>query len=284
MAKKKRQPGIFKRGLLCATFALAAVLPFAAVVNAAPDCPDAIPPDTATAEQLYVFNEQAVARPVCADDFGGRWQSMLSRYEYMTDDTAEAQAYREYLSQFDNLRGRDMRYMVWDVTYRVNKDIHYTHDNTRAGNPDNRAEDYWQSPVETAQLKSGDCEDYAIEKYFILRYLGVPAERMYIATVNIDGDTDGVNHAVLLVNMAPEGREFAPGDGSDYVILDSNNNVLVQTTDSNFSVYGIRNENGYWNPPDPAHVAAVKVALQTPPGTTISSVVPKNNPQGPAPT
>lgn len=38
--------------------------------------------------------------------------------------------------------------------------------------------DYWQSPAETAELGTGDCEDYAIVKYYRLRKLGVPDSKM----------------------------------------------------------------------------------------------------------
>jgi transglutaminase-like putative cysteine protease len=32
--------------------------------------------------------------------------------------------------------------------------------------------DYWQTPAETIQLLTGDCEDYALLKYFACRQLG----------------------------------------------------------------------------------------------------------------
>lgn len=57
-------------------------------------------------------------------------------------------------------------------------------------------EDYWATPCEFV-LKSGDCEDYAIAKYFALKELGVPVKTMRIAAVN---DTiRGAGHAVLVL-------------------------------------------------------------------------------------
>src|SRR5690606_37404712 len=44
------------------------------------------------------------------------------------------------------------------------------------------AGDYWATPAEFLG-RGGDCEDYAIAKYFLLRELGVPAETMRIAVV-----------------------------------------------------------------------------------------------------
>lgn len=43
--------------------------------------------------------------------------------------------------------------------------------------------EYWASPREFISRRGGDCEDYAIAKYFALRLFGIPAERMRIVTV-----------------------------------------------------------------------------------------------------
>ena len=39
-------------------------------------------------------------------------------------------------------------------------------------------EDYWATPAETLASNGGDCEDYAIAKYFTLKELGVPIARL----------------------------------------------------------------------------------------------------------
>ncbi len=38
--------------------------------------------------------------------------------------------------------------------------------------------DYWASPMELLASNGGDCEDFALAKYFTLRELGVPDERL----------------------------------------------------------------------------------------------------------
>lgn len=43
--------------------------------------------------------------------------------------------------------------------------------------------DYWATPVELLTSGRGDCEDYAIAKYFTLRQLGIPAEQLRITYV-----------------------------------------------------------------------------------------------------
>jgi predicted transglutaminase-like cysteine proteinase len=43
--------------------------------------------------------------------------------------------------------------------------------------------DYWATPIEALWKGAGDCEDYAIAKYFSLRRLGVPSEKLLITYV-----------------------------------------------------------------------------------------------------
>ena len=45
------------------------------------------------------------------------------------------------------------------------------------------AEDYWATPAEFSASYGGDCEDYAIAKYFALKELGVPTTRLRITYV-----------------------------------------------------------------------------------------------------
>ena len=47
--------------------------------------------------------------------------------------------------------------------------------------------DYWATPVEFLATNGGDCEDFSIAKYFSLRALGIPTEKlrlMYVTALN----------------------------------------------------------------------------------------------------
>ena len=46
-----------------------------------------------------------------------------------------------------------------------------------------RQTDYWATPVEALIKGAGDCEDYSIAKYFTLRRLGVPSDKLRITYV-----------------------------------------------------------------------------------------------------
>ncbi len=50
-------------------------------------------------------------------------------------------------------------------------------------------EDFWATPVEFLASGAGDCEDYSIAKYFTLRELGVPDDKLritYVKAVTLD--------------------------------------------------------------------------------------------------
>lgn len=55
--------------------------------------------------------------------------------------------------------------------------------------------DYWATPYEFMEV-NGDCEDYAIAKYYSLRAAGMPADKMRIIILQ-DLNLGGIIHAVL---------------------------------------------------------------------------------------
>jgi len=66
--------------------------------------------------------------------------------------------------------------------------------------------DYWASPLEMLEKGAGDCEDFAIAKYFSLVALGVPVQKLRMVYVRAQiGGPDGVvqAHMVLAYYAAP---------------------------------------------------------------------------------
>ena len=60
----------------------------------------------------------------------------------------------------------------------VNRRVSFGNDAAIWGQPD-----YWATPLETLGRGQGDCEDYAIAKYFILVSAGMPASRLRLVYV-----------------------------------------------------------------------------------------------------
>jgi predicted transglutaminase-like cysteine proteinase len=68
--------------------------------------------------------------------------------------------------------------------------------------------DYWATPLETLGLGAGDCEDFAIAKYFSLKEVGVAPEKLRLIYVRARiGSSDAVAsqaHMVLAYYAQPE--------------------------------------------------------------------------------
>ncbi|MGN7743445.1 cysteine protease LapG [Pseudomonas sp. 22526] len=65
-----------------------------------------------------------------------------------------------------------------------------------------RQVDYWETPVEALWKGAGDCEDYAIAKYFSLRHLGVSSDKLRITYVKALRQNRA--HMVLTYYSSPE--------------------------------------------------------------------------------
>ncbi|MBY0579301.1 MAG: transglutaminase-like cysteine peptidase [Burkholderiales bacterium] len=66
-------------------------------------------------------------------------------------------------------------------------------------------EDYWATPVEMLATNGGDCEDFAIGKYFTLLAMGVPMERLRITYVRaLQFNPVNQAHMVLAYYATPD--------------------------------------------------------------------------------
>jgi predicted transglutaminase-like cysteine proteinase len=107
-----------------------------------------------------------------------------------------------------------------DANRYVNRRLTFTSDQQTWGQ-----EDYWASPLEALARGSGDCEDYAIAKYFSLVAAGTPQARLRL--VYVRAQLNGLGLPVA-ANEVPAGRSQAhmvlayyPDNGGEPLILDN---------------------------------------------------------------
>lgn len=62
-----------------------------------------------------------------------------------------------------------------------------------------QGEDDWKTPVETAELGYGDCEDFAVAQYYLLRAMGTPPDFLRLVRTEEPGALD---HIALAVSFA----------------------------------------------------------------------------------
>lgn len=164
-----------------------------------------------------------------------KWRGALSRHfneaklsEASCAETAfnrcHLRQWKEFLS---GLGGIDRLSQIKAVNHFFNRH-RYIIDPKNYGVPD-----YWATPFQF-MTRDGDCEDYAITKYFSLRSLGFPPESMRILVLqDLNLDTA---HAILVVYL-----------GGRALVLD-NQVATVVDADSIFHyrpIYSI-NEQHWW--------------------------------------
>jgi predicted transglutaminase-like cysteine proteinase len=93
-------------------------------------------------------------------------------------------------------------------------------------------EDYWATPLQMLTSNGGDCEDYSIAKYFTLRKMGVPAERMRLTYVK-----------ALKLNQAHMVLTYYPAPDEEPLILD---NLVdrIQTAENRKDLLPVYSFNG----------------------------------------
>lgn len=86
-------------------------------------------------------------------------------------------------------------------------------------------EDYWATPVEMLASEGGDCEDYAIGKYFSLKALGIPVKNLRITYVK--ALRWNVPHMVLAYYPSPDADPYILDNLTKSVSLASERTDLV---------------------------------------------------------
>lgn len=93
--------------------------------------------------------------------------------------------------------------------------------------------EYWASPAEFL-AHSGDCEDYAIAKFFTLKELGFSDRDLKVVAVYDTGRRIG--HAILRANLS----------GQSYVLDNLTPSVMPESRFHNYRALYAMNESGTW--------------------------------------
>ena len=164
---------------------LALSLAFAAPSHAAPSYPPIFGSAESPSQKISLFP---------------KWIGVLARYnvEKKLEGTpcTEGPFNRCYLQKWKKYLGEIKGFAPLDQLREVNRFANYA---PYVTDPVNYGmADYWATPVQFL-VKNGDCEDYAIAKYYSLRALGFASEQMRVVVLN---DLNlRVAHAVLIVYL-----------------------------------------------------------------------------------
>jgi predicted transglutaminase-like cysteine proteinase len=157
-----------------------------------------------------------------------KWNSVIARQKMAErNNDEEISLWKNDLKPFKKLL--TTRQKIEAVNNYINAKIEYKFDSEVWGKSD-----YWASVAETFGKGYGDCDDYAIAKYFTLKELGFSEDDMRIVVLK-DHSIEQI-HAVLSVKI--NGTHYILDNQSPYLRVDSQ----ITFYDPIYSI----NQRGWW--------------------------------------
>jgi len=198
-----------------------------------------------------IFNANSKNMFKLKDSTPNQWLMAVAHHAYLMTKPEFKNAYTAWMRQLEPYRHATIAEKGKAVDGLVDSTVTYTSDMETSG-----MREYWASPLETINSKKGDCEDFAILKYYAMRYLDVPADRLYIVGVGVHG-SEGLNHATLIVDTAEERQpnfiqrwfEKPQPHVPSFSILEDDNTKdgkLLDMKTTNYRPFYALNENNIW--------------------------------------
>ena len=164
-----------------------------------------------------------------------KWHGMLARFAaerrqaraLCAPSVAEPCEPAEWAAMVAELKGLDLRAKVERVNAAMNRHPYVpSYANWHESN-------HWETPFEFLR-KGGQCQDYAIAKYLLLREAGVPASLLRVVVVR---DTRlGLDHAVTVAYV----------NGEALVLDNQEQEVMPAARVVRYQPYYSINEQGWW--------------------------------------
>lgn len=164
-----------------------------------------------------------------------QWTDMLTRAANEEQDAQHVCASRsdthcipqEWQSLLDQLKGVDLRQQIEIANEAMNRQPYVpTEQNWHRSM-------YWETAFQFLRY-GGQCQDYAIAKYLLLRAAGVPADQMRMVVLR--DAAIGLDHAVLAVYV----------DGQPMLLDNLRTEIVPADSVSYYHPYYSINEDGWW--------------------------------------
>jgi predicted transglutaminase-like cysteine proteinase len=164
------------------------------------------------------------AKAALPEEVASKWNDLQSRIladEKMiaacrSDEAACSPPARRFLSLVESGGNNEPRVQLGKINRAVNLAIRPESDWAQYG-----IADFWASPLQTLASGAGDCEDYAIVKYVVLRALGMAEADLRLMIVH--DDKHQTEHAIVAVR-----------DGQEWLILDNRTMFIVNADDARY--------------------------------------------------
>lgn len=123
------------------------------------------------------------------------------RYLTRTFDAAAVRRFDAWLTLLAEIRAKPETARLQRVNDFINQQIHFADDRVVW-----KKTDYWATPLETFGRAAGDCEDFALLKYFSLIRLGIARNKLRLTYVRarIGGPQSRHSQAHMILAYYPE--------------------------------------------------------------------------------
>ncbi|MGL5632784.1 MAG: transglutaminase-like cysteine peptidase [Azovibrio sp.] len=130
---------------------------------------------------------------VLALDFAKLENTLLSRF-----GPARVVLLKEWKQLLDSNKSLSNQEKLYNINSFFNKNISFDSDQSIWNQSD-----YWATPLETIGQGRGDCEDFAIAKYYSLLASGVPKKQLRLIYVKAQQGASSQAHMVLAYYPSP---------------------------------------------------------------------------------
>jgi predicted transglutaminase-like cysteine proteinase len=217
---------IFLLGAVCCSTAFADMHPsqVSLTTNNAPESQPA-PENNATQRAALPLGMEPFGLPASAAQgtISSKWNELQSRIlddaralaACRADESTCSDSARRFLSIVELGGKQEGRARIGSINRAVNLSIRPTSDWAQYGYAD-----FWASPLQTLGSGAGDCEDYAIVKYLVLRELGFSSSDLRLVIVR--DDKHQTEHAVTAIRYEQR-----------WLILDNRTLAILDAEDAN---------------------------------------------------
>ncbi len=143
---------------------------------------------------------------VAAVDFDRMQSALTQRF-----GPASGESFRDWRKLLDSSADQAAPAQLRRVNDFYNRRIRFGDDQPIWGQSD-----YWATPMETLGKGAGDCEDFAIAKYFTLLLLNIPDEKLRL--IYVQARLGGVNSSITQAHMV---LAYYPSPEAEPLILDN---------------------------------------------------------------
>lgn len=128
------------------------------------------------------------------------WRNLVKRQNLLLQQPENRSIFKNFIEQLAPYHQSSLEEKMKAVDSLVDNALTYKSDVDK----NNIRTDIWSSPVEILKAGTGDCDDFATLKYYALRHLDVPPEKIFLTVI----EYPTCYHAIVVVDPGNTSQEL----------------------------------------------------------------------------